>query len=491
MRIEKMKLSNFIGRKEELKQLNLLLDKRSASLVVVRGRRRVGKSRLIEEFAKKHRFLRFSGIPPTNDVTAQSQRDIFFQQLGQQVQLPWNPAGWESKNWSSLFYALAEQTREGRVIILFDEISWMGSHDPLFLGQLKNAWDMEFKKNDKLILIFCGSVSTWIEKNIIKSTGFFGRISSYLTLGELPLSDCNLFIEKQGFIGTTYDKLKLLSVTGGIPSYLEQIQPKLNADDNIKNVCFRKDGVLVNEFDLIFHDLFTKRSELYKKIIEKLADGPLELNDLHKELSYQKSGVMGEYLDELVKARFIKRDYTWLVKSGEESRLSHYRLSDNYLRFYLKYVENNRVKIEKDGFRDTPLSTLPGWDTIMGFQFENLVLNNRQRLWQLLKITPGDIVADNPFFQRKTSTQKGCQVDYLIQTRNKLLFICEIKFSRNEIKGSVVENMKEKIRRISIPKGFALSPVLIHVNGVEDALTDSDYFAHVIDFGSLLESDLK
>jgi AAA+ ATPase superfamily predicted ATPase len=338
----------FVGRKKELKDLNLLISKKSASLVVVRGRRRIGKSRLIEEFAKDKKFLRFSGIPPTDHVTAQAQRDVFAQQLGKQLGLP----GLQAADWADLFTLLASQVREGRVIILFDEISWMGFKDPTFIGKLKNAWDMEFKKNSELILVLCGSVSTWIEQNIIRSTAFFGRISLYLTLEELPLSDCNRLLEVQGFRGSVYEKFKLLSVTGGTPWYLEQIKSKLNADENIKNLCFRKDGILVNEFDLIFHDLFTRRSEIYKKIIEALAKGTLEFNKIHENLNYPKSGVLSEYLADLMSAGFISRDFTWHLKTGKDSRLSHFRLSDNYLRFYLKYVSHNRSKISRDEFND-------------------------------------------------------------------------------------------------------------------------------------------
>lgn len=169
-------------------------------------------------------------------MTAQEQRDIFAQQLRQQLGLP----GLQAADWADLFTLLASQVREGRVIILFDEISWMGAKDSTFLGKLKNAWDWEFKKNSELILVLCGSVSTWIEQNIICSTGFFGRISLYLTLEELPLSDCNRFLEVQGFRGSVYEKFKLLSVTGGVPWYLEQIKPKLNADENIKSLCLKK-----------------------------------------------------------------------------------------------------------------------------------------------------------------------------------------------------------------------------------------------------------
>jgi AAA+ ATPase superfamily predicted ATPase len=331
----------FVGRKDELERLNSLLGKKSASLVVVKGRRRIGKSRLVEEFAKGKRFLVFSGIPPIEGTTAQSQRDVFARQLGAQVGLP----SIQAQDWSDLFSLLTRFTFERQVVILFDEISWMGSKDPLFLGKLKNAWDLEFKKNPHLVLIFCGSVSTWIEKNIISSTAFFGRISLYLTLEELPLNDCSKLLDLQGFRGSIYEKFKLLSVSGGIPWYIEQIQSTLNADDNIKNLCFLKDGILFKEFDLIFHDLFERRSEIYQPIVESLAEGSKEFNEISKALKYQKSGALSTYLDDLMQSGFITRDYTWSIKSGKPLRLSHFRLSDNYLRFYLKFIKPNAYKI--------------------------------------------------------------------------------------------------------------------------------------------------
>ena len=137
-----MKGDQFIGRKEELERLSSLFNKKSANLVVVRGRRRIGKSRLIEEFARGKRFFSFAGIPPTDETKAQDQRDVFAEQLGKQIGLQ----GIIADDWSTLFSLLARHTKEGRVIILLDEISWMGSKDPLFLGKLKNAWDLEFKK---------------------------------------------------------------------------------------------------------------------------------------------------------------------------------------------------------------------------------------------------------------------------------------------------------------------------------------------------------
>lgn len=168
---------DFIGRDKELALLKRYLKKRISSLIVVRGRRRIGKSRLIEEFAKPYKFYSLSGIAPTEKSTAQTQRDEFASQLSRQ-----GFPNIQATDWNDLFWLLGDKIKEGRQIILLDEISWMGSKDPNFLGKLKNAWDLHFKKNPKLILILCGSASSWIEKNILSSTGFVGRISFTLTL---------------------------------------------------------------------------------------------------------------------------------------------------------------------------------------------------------------------------------------------------------------------------------------------------------------------
>ncbi len=306
----------------------------------------------------------------------------------------------------------------------------MGSKDSDFFGKLKNAWDLELKKNPELILILCGSVSAWIEENILRSTGFVGRLSLVLNLDELSVTESNQLLKEIRFRGEAYEKFKILSVTGGIPRYLEEIKPDRLADENIKDLCFTKQGVLFREFQEIFVDIFARRSETYKKIVETLVDGDKDFTGISADLNMTKSGNLSKYLDDLIQSGFIRRDYTWNIKSARESALGHYRLSDNYLRFYLKYIEVNKNKIETKHFDSQPLSVLPGFSSIMGLQFENLVLNNRDFIWKKLNIHLGDIVTDNPYFQRAQIRKKGCQINYLIQTKINVLYACEIKFSK-------------------------------------------------------------
>lgn len=475
----------FLGRETELHELNKLLKKNSASLIVIQGRRRIGKSRLAEEFAKTHKFLQFSGIPATEKTTQQSQLDEFARQLSIQTTLPEITAD----DWGKLFLLLSEQTKTGRVIILLDEITWMGSKDPDFLGKLKNAWDLYFKKNPKLILILCGSISAWIEKNILSSTGFLGRVSYRLNLEELPLKECKHFWGKVGTSISAYEKLKVLAVTGGIPRYLEELKPALSAEENIKDLCFTKGAPLLNEFNEMFSDLFSNRSATYKKIIHVLSAAPLEIKEICNELDIERSGFISEYLDDLVKSGFVTRDYTWSVKTGEASRLSHFRLSDNYIRFYLRYIDKNFEKIKNGDFTFKALSLLPNWKSIMGLQFENLVLKNRGYIKKCLGLKPEEIISDNPFFQRKTARNPGCQIDYLLQTTFKTLYVCEIKFRDQPIGLEAVHEMQAKIAAFKTPQGFSSRAVLIHVNGVTDNVIESQFFSAIINFGELLKEE--
>ncbi len=467
----------FVGRTKELAMLRRFLDKRSASLIIVRGRRRVGKSRLIKEFAKLGRFYSFVGIAPTPETTAQMQRDRFSKQLSEQTGLPEVRAD----DWSKLFQLLAEKVKKGRVVLLFDEISWMGSEDPEFLGLIKDAWDERFQNNPELIFVLCGSASAWIEKNIISSDGFVGRVSYTMTLEELPLYECNKFWGKNTNRISHFEKLKLLGVTGGIPKYLEEIDPAISAEENIKRLCFQKGGPLVNEFENLFANIFKRKSPLYRAIVEALALGPKEQNELAGALGVQMTGVFSEYLEELELSGFIQRDYTWNIKSGHDSKLSKYRLSDNYIRFYLKYIEKYRTMIERNSYEFKSLMSFSEWNTIMGLQFENIVLNNRHTLHRYLQISPDDILSQNPFYQNPTTKQAGCQIDYLIETRFNTLYVCEIKFSKEPIGMRVIKEVETKIKNLKRPKGFSCRPVLIHVNGVTEEVADERYFDAIVD----------
>ncbi|OGT67678.1 MAG: hypothetical protein A3J38_09520 [Gammaproteobacteria bacterium RIFCSPHIGHO2_12_FULL_45_9] len=478
-------MSHFIGRTEELNLFNGLLKKRSASLVVVYGRRRIGKSRLIEEFGKNMLFLSFSGLFPEKHTTVQDQLQAFHQRLHTFFNLT---AQDPFEDWSDAFHTLYTHVKTGRVVILLDEISWMSHNDANFLGKLKNAWDLEFKQNAELILILCGSVSTWIEKNILSNRGFYGRVSLKLCMRELFLPDCSRFLLTQDAHLSYYDQLKIISVMGGIPKYLEEIRPDQSADENIKRICFLSSGLLCNDYHYIFTALLEQDSQYYQKIIECLRTGPQERTELAEKLQITSGSTLSHYLHDLTISGFISRDHTWNLKSGDISKLSEYRLSDNYLRFYLHYIRPNLHKIHNDQFTTHALSALPGWPTVIALQIENIILTNRKLIHAKLGIYPDEIICSGPFFQRKTNRQSGCQIDYLVQTKFGTLYLCEIKFSRQVIRASVIEEVRDKITRLALPRHISIKPVLIYMGDLHDEIVDAHFFAHCIDMTTLLHT---
>lgn len=468
----------FIGRALELARLHDISKLAKPSMVVITGRRRIGKSRLVHEFARSQAFLSFSGIAPASSSTAQDQRDAFARSLFNQLKIP--PFTFE--DWSEGFDHLAAHLSEMPTIVLFDEISWMGDKDPLFIAKLKNWWDLKLQNFPWLTVVLCGSVSTWIEKNIIKSTALFGRISLKIHLEELSLPESYEFLRKKGFQGSDYEVLKILAVMGGVPWYLEQIDPHYNADHNIQRLLLSPNGPLYDEYSHIFHDLFSAKGTIYQSITESLATGMKTLKQLREETHYSNSGVFGDYLQNLVISGFVDEHPQWSLKSESPAKNSLFRLKDNYLRFYLRYLAKKRRL--SGSVQAASLESLPGWDSIMGLQVEALLLNNRKFIHEKLGLS--SIVASGPYQQQKTKARHGCQIDYLIQTDTKTLYLCEFKFSRKAIGVEVLESMQSKVKALEIPRGVGVCLVLIHCSHITKNLDLSDALYRVIGIEDLL-----
>ena len=476
--------SPFIGRKPELESLRALHHKRKPSLVVVNGRRRIGKSRLVAEFAasrKGHQFWSFAGLAPQEGMTAQDQRDHFSRQFSLLLKIP--PMTF--LDWSDAFEHLSRHIKVGD-IILFDEISWMGAKDPSFIPKLKAWWD---KQQKQMLLVFCGSVSTWIEENILKNTAFFGRVNLNITLEPLTIIESAQLLKKIGFKSSHYDLYKVLSIFGGVPWYLEQLNPSMTADENIKRLAFEKNGLLVLEFDKIFHDLFDRKGTLYKKILTALKEGAKTLAEVRTTINFPHSGTLSSMMKHLVAAGFVEKQPLWSFKTTKPLRQSLYRISDPYMRFYLRVIEGCLKKISLNAFRKMPLSSLSGWEAHLGLQLEYLLLQNRPLLLKALGLSATDVVCDGPYRQSKRTTQEGCQIDYLIQTQTNNLLINEFKFKKRELDKDVIHQVQKKIRALKISRGFAALPVLFHLGGVTSAVETNSYFFRIIDIADFLEEE--
>ena len=473
----------FIGRDYYLDILSALWKKNTSSLVVVSGRRRIGKSTLVERFASisKCRFIEIEGLAPDKSMTNAKQIANFCERLSMATGLPEAKAD----NWPKAFDALdAAVSKTAKTSVFLDEISWMGSYDSTFPAFLKNAWDTQLSRKGALILVLAGSVSAWIQDNILKSKGFVGRISLDVTLPEMPLADCREFWGRRAGNTALREIIDILSVTGGIPKYLQEIDASLDADENIKRLCFTPEGYLFRDFNSIFSDVFGNAA-IKRKLLQQLADGPATLSKLSSELGVDANGHISDELRDLSEAGFVAPCLGLNPETGAKVREVQYRLRDNYTRFYLKFIAPRETAIREGLFKFTGIDRLPGWETIMGLQFENLVINNLHALCPLIGLEGKLIKSASPYFRKKSATSPGLQIDLLLQTQ-KAIYVIEIKRNK-KISASIEQEMQEKIAKLRIPRTKSIRTVLVFEGEIAPEVQEEDFFDYLVPIEKLFK----
>lgn len=479
----------FVGRKEQLADLMTLWRKRTSSIVACRGRRRIGKSTLFREFARRSAdvYIEIEGLAPQqeNPPTVQDQLDHFIEVLS-------GLTGCDSSKVDSWFAAFARLEKQiddtKKTVILLDEISWMAGGDVNFPGKLRTAWETLFHRHEHLILVVCGSVSSWIKKNILGNTGFTGRFSRDYVLTELTLAECAEFWGAARDRLASREILDVLSVTGGVPRYLEEVDPGLSADENIKRMCFLKSGELYKDFDAIFDPIWGEGTVLKRKILESLSETPMTAGDLAKAVGVAYNGRFIALMKELVEGGFVDDDPGKNPETGKEVGIARYRLRDNYTRFFLKYIAPHKQEIERGSYEFTSIEQLPGWNAIMGLQFENLIVNNSMQLVRHLGIGNAIVESAAPYRHLKRKGHdgvRGCQVDLLIQTA-RTAYVVEIKRKRF-IDEEIVAEVEEKVRRMPFRKGLSARPVLVYDGELLPSVEGSGYFDAIVNARQLLE----
>ncbi len=474
----------FIGREKQIDLLDGLWGRDSGVLVTCRGRRRIGKSTLVEEFAARSaaKFISIEGLSPHKRMSDAVQRRRFCEKVAEYASRPFENA----ETWALAFAQLdALLVDGGRTVVLLDEISWMGGWNPDFPGYFKEAWDKRLRKHANLIFVLCGSVSAWIVENILNSTGFVGRNSLDIELKELPLRESIQIWGSAAERMSTREKLDMLSVTGGVPKYLEEVRPSLSVDENIRRMCFLPDGILFREFDETFSQVFGRKAKLRGRILRELVGGPQSVAEIAAEDGAMVSGAYSQTLDDLCKAGYVTREEGLNPLTGKTIRKARYRVSDNYVRFYLHYIEPRRAAIRRGLFEFSSVEQLQGLQAFFGFQFENLILNHVNDLFPLLGIDKSLVLSAFPYVQSATKRQMGCQIDLLIQTQRTLIVV-EIK-RKKEIGYEVVDDVSEKVSRLVHGKALSVRTALVYDGHLSPRVEADHFFDFIIAADKLLK----
>ena len=475
----------FFGREDLLEQLSSLWNKRVSSLVTCRGRRRIGKSTLIEHFASrsKARFLKIEGVRPDRKTTSIDELAAFAKQLSDQCGCERTPP----LDWSDAFRRLDREIRSGqKTVVLLDEVSWLAHMADSFSADLKIAWDNLLKKHDRLILVLCGSVSSWIRDNIIDNSAFMGRRSLDFVMKELPLRECVKFWGQAVERTPTREIFDVLSVTGGVPRYLEEIDPGLSAAENIRKLAFLPKSVLRTDFDEMFMDVITERPKFSAQVLRALADGPKRATEIAQSLGVVKSGNITTALRQLEEAGFVAVEHGRNPETGEKIRDRRYRIRDNYTRFYLKHIEPVKDVVDDGSFAFVSLDQFEGWNVDMGLAFENLVVNNYREILPYLHLDRVLITSASPYCRPSVQSTdgKGFQIDLLLQTRRSICIV-EIR-RRRHIGHDVVEDVMDKCRRIARPDDVSLKTALVYEGELAPSVEADGYFDSIVPASWLL-----
>ena len=482
---EKGTTMKFFGRTELLSQLRDLWGKKVSSLVTCRGRRRIGKSTLIERFAtqSKARFIKLEGLKPQTNTTKEDELDSFATQLAALT-------GAESSRPADWLHAFIRLSKEidgrQRTVVLLDEASWMAHGDPLFAATLKIAWDNYLKKHDRLILVVCGSVSVWIKENILESGAFYGRRSLDVVVRELPLCECVKFWGDAAGRTASREIADVLSVTGGVPRYLEEVDPGLSAQENIRRMCFLPNSPLRTDFDEMFKDAITRQPKFSGAVLRSLVDGPRSLTDIANALGVAKGGNITHAIEQLEESGMVASDVGRNPETGAPVRERRYRLRDNYSRFYLKYIEPSKDAIDRGAFVFNGLDQFVGWESLMGLQFENLVINNLRELLKALHMDRVMVTSAAPWARRGSSSAgtKGCQIDLLLQSRMSMCLV-EIK-RQSHIGREIIDEVRGKCLILPRPPGVSLHTALVFEGTLSASVEADGFFDAVVPFSTLL-----
>ena len=270
----------------------------------------------------------------------------------------------------------------------------------------------------------------------------------------------------------------MLSVCGGVPRYLEEIEPSLSVDESLRRSCFTPGGYLFKDFDLMFDELYDKSSADRKAVLNALATKPMTVSEVAVALGKNRNGHLAEAMKDLVQAGFLAQERGVNPRTGELRQEIRYRICDNYVRFYLHTILPRRAMIEDGTYRFESLERLPGWESILGFQFENLVLGALPELVAKLHLDKSRILSMAPYRKSSAGRERGCQVDCLIQTRRSL-YVVEIKRVAS-IGMEIIDEVEQKVSRLGCPGDVSVRPVLVYEGNLSPMVAEDGYFTAII-----------
>lgn len=419
-----------IGRATEQEILRQRVSSGSPELIAIYGRRRVGKTFLVRQFFNDAFSFYSTGI---YQGTKREQIGAFNRQLEYYSGRKWELA----KDWFDAFSQLRAylESIEGNkpVIVFLDELPWMDTQKGRLTKALEYFWNSWGASNNRLKLIVCGSATTWMRENVLSDKGgLYNRTTRSIYLAPFTLHETEQYLLSRGIHWNRCQIAECYMVLGGTPLYLQMLERDQSFTQNVDNLFFAQNAPLYREYDFLFRSLFSEAA-LHRQIVEALASKAMGMTrvEIMTVAKVDDGGTLTKALRNLCDCDFIRK-YTAF---GKNARGTIYQLTDLFTLFHLRYVKGYRGQDEHHWQNMIDSPSRRAWS---GYSFEQLCLHHIRQIKQKLGISgvQSDVCAWKG---------EGGQIDLLIDRRDQIVNLCEMKFSQSEFE--ITKQYDEHLRR--------------------------------------------
>ena len=443
-----------IGRKKELGIFKKIISSNKAEFVAVYGRRRVGKTFLINEYFSKEADL-FLSLQGKKDGSMEEQL-FHFKRMLEEAFFNNQPIS-RLASWEDAFELLVKVTEERikqanlkTIVVFLDELPWLSTPKSGLLQALDYFWNSRLSKLPQFKLIVCGSAAAWMIDNLVHAKGgLYNRLTHNLKLSPFTLKETKDFCQSKKLKLADDQILELYLALGGIPYYLEQVQRGSSVPQNIANLCFSQSGALRNEWEKLFVALFGE-SEIYERIIKALflKKKGLSLSELAHELEISIGGRFKKRLEELEEAGFISS----FVPYGNKVKNTYYRILDEFSLFHLQWIDNapKGILLGKSGNYWLNKIKLPSYISWAGISFESVCLRHSEEIAASLGLSAIPHTVGTWRYVpsgKEAKSKSGAQIDLLFDREDNVVNLCEIKYTKEifSIDKKYASELKQKL----------------------------------------------
>jgi uncharacterized protein len=487
---------HFVGRQPYWQRLKEIDDRDEAAVIVVYGRRRVGKTELIEQFFRDRALLKFEGLQPDKKVMRRNdarerrrQMTECLARLGRYLNRQAEYRRLRVDRWSDFFELLVPILEKEPVVLYLDELQWMANYGDDLLSEFKPWWDDVLRHNSKLRVVISGSSPSFIVNQFLASSAMYNRSNHMMKLEPFDLS------EIQQFLSTGHRETTLAAISvGGIPEYLKQLAPGPSIYVGLCEKSFRPGGFFRVEKDKVFVSSLSA-NRFYEGIVDYLArQKSATRNELYRALTKGESGTPGgsfsAVLEELVQLDFVERELpvtTTIARAvasrkAAEPRHARYVIADEYLQFYYRFIDRRAADIDKGKFSKNPAQTISRGDfsKLMGFSFERWCRKNEYLIARRLRF--GGVVeyAYGPWYEKDS-----VQIDLIFIRKDSKLIVCEIKYNNETVlTRQVIRDVQQKLDLFlaANPKyaRYTAETALITTEPAPESIRREGYFTYLV-----------